>query len=251
MADQPSGAEPGDDASSPGSSSVSTPALADNLRVVREGIAEASREAQRGADDVTLVIVTKFHPASLVRSLHGLGERAFGENRHQEAQAKSAELADLDLEWHFVGQLQSKKARQAAAYVRAIHSLDRDSVIDALGARDLDADSTLIDGFVQINLTDDAARGGVDEVDVERFADRVAATPGLTLRGVMAVAPLGVDPRRAFARVREISESVVRNHPQATAISMGMSGDYRDAILEGATHLRVGSAITGNRPAER
>ncbi|GAA4684038.1 YggS family pyridoxal phosphate-dependent enzyme [Frondihabitans cladoniiphilus] len=190
-------------------------------------------------------MVTKFHPVSLVRELHALGVRDVGENRHQEAQAKARDTADLDgLRWHFVGQLQSKKARQARAYVHAVHSLDRASVVDALSAETGDA----LRGFVQVNLTDDPARGGVAPDDLEVLVERVLATPGLRLRGVMAVAPLDEEPRRAFARLRDLSERVRRLDPAADRISAGMSHDFADAIAEGATHLRIGTAITGNRP---
>ena len=217
--------------------------LAGRLDVVRAGVADAARVAGRDAADITTIVITKFHPASLVRQLHDLGVRDFGENRHQEAVAKAAAVADLELRWHFVGQLQSKKARQARSYARVFHSIDRDSVVDALAS----ADST-VGCFVQLNLTDDPGRGGVAEAALERMAERVVSTVGLTLLGVMAVAPLDVEPRRVFAKLRLVSERVAAIHPAATSISAGMSGDYREAILEGATHLRIGSAITGNRP---
>lgn len=220
------------------------PLLAERLDSVRAGIADAAAEAGRDDAELTTIVITKFHPASLVRELHDLGVRDIGENRHQEAQAKSAELSDLDLTWHFVGQLQSKKARQAAAYARVIHSLDRDSVVDALASDDRDTDV-----FVQLNLTDETGRGGVAGPDLERIVERILGTRGLRLLGVMAVAPLGEEPRRAFARLRSASERVTRIEPTSKFISAGMSGDYREAILEGATHLRIGSAITGNRPA--
>ena len=219
------------------------PSLRDRLEAVRAGIAEASLEAGRNASEITTIVVTKFHPASLVRELHSLGIRHVGESRHQEAGPKSAELADLDLTWHFVGQLQSKKARQVAGYARVIHSIDRESLSDALRS-----DDRVVDAFVQVNLTADDARGGVPVGGVEALAERVAATSGVRLLGVMAVAPLGEEPRRAFVRLRETSELVRAIEPAATFISAGMSGDYREAILEGATHLRIGSAITGNRP---
>ncbi|WP_394768892.1 YggS family pyridoxal phosphate-dependent enzyme [Lacisediminihabitans sp.] len=218
-------------------------ALPERLEKVRRGIADAATEAGRSAAEISLIVVTKFHPPQLVRDLFALGVTDFGENRHQEAQAKAAELADLDLTWHFIGQLQSKKARQVRAYARVIHSLDRDSVVDALAS----ADST-VDCFVQLNLTDDPARGGVRHADLEALTERVLATSGLRLLGVMAVAPVGEEPRAAFARVRAASDRVRAIAPAARYISAGMSGDYREAVLEGATHLRIGSAITGNRP---
>lgn len=199
-------------------------------------------------DELTLVVVTKYHPASLVRELSALGVTDVGENRHQEAQAKAAELADLPLTWHFVGQLQSKKARQVRRYAQVLQSLDRDSVVDALAPNDAEPDPPVVDGFVQVNLTDDPGRGGVQPDDVEAMVSRVLGTGTVRLRGVMAVAPLDEEPRSAFARLRAISSRVVSLAPEATDISAGMSGDYAEAVLEGATHLRIGTAITGNRP---
>ena len=217
--------------------------LADRLQRVDGRIAEAARAAGRDPSDITRIVVTKFHPASLVRELFDLGVRDFGENRHQEAAAKAAELADLDLTWHFVGQLQSKKARQALGYARVVHSVDRESLVAALAG-----DHPVVDCFVQLNLTDDPDRGGVRLEDAERIAELVAGAPGLRLVGVMAVAPLDVEARRAFARVREISERVAAIVPGADRISAGMSGDFWEAVESGATHLRIGTAITGNRP---
>ena len=215
--------------------------LAERLFQVRAGIADAARDASRDLSTITTIVVTKFHPASMVRELHGLGVRDFGESRHQEAQPKAAELADLEASWHFVGQLQSKKARQVASYIDVLHSMDRDSLADALVGNSLEV-------FLQVNLTDDPGRGGVEPGAVLQLAERVQTTDGLTLRGLMAVAPLGVEARAAFCAVREMSETLVEAFPAASALSIGMSGDYREAILEGATHLRIGAAITGNRP---
>lgn len=218
-------------------------ALAERLASVQGDVADAIRRAGRDAATVSTIVVSKFHPASLVRELVGLGVRSFGESRHQEASVKAAEVSDLDVEWHFIGQLQSKKARLAKAYARVIHSLDRDSLVTALSSTD---DS--VDVFAQVNLADDPARGGVPVADLPGFIDRVVGTPGLRLLGLMTVAPLDVEPRSAFARLRELSEQVQQTAPGATSLSMGMSGDYAAAILEGATHLRIGTAITGNRP---
>ena len=218
--------------------------LAERLAAVRDGVADAARAAGRAPTELTTIVVTKFHPASLVRELASLGVRDVGENRHQEAQEKSAELADLDLRWHFIGQLQGKKARQARRYASVIHSIDRLSLVDALRS-----DEDEVDTFVQLNLTDDPARGGVADDDLEPLVEHVLDTPGLRLLGVMAVAPLDEEPARAFARVRAASERVRTLAPEAAAISAGMSEDYREAIAAGATHLRIGTAITGNRPA--
>lgn len=220
-----------------------TPSLADRLETIRAGVKDAAQDAGRDAGDVTTIVVTKFHPVSLVRELYALGVRDFGENRHQEARAKAVDLSDLDLTWHFVGQLQSKKARQAREYASVIHSIDRESLVAALVSDDGE-----LDCFIQLNLTDDPARGGVLAGELEPLATKVLSAPGLRLLGVMAVAPLDEEPRKAFARVRAASEALQGLAPQATAISAGMSADYRSAILEGATHLRIGTAITGIRP---
>ncbi|GLU90240.1 YggS family pyridoxal phosphate-dependent enzyme [Agromyces sp. NBRC 114283] len=217
--------------------------LAERLAAVRTGISDAATAAGRSPEELTTIVVTKFHPASLVRELFELGVRDVGENRHQEAQAKAAELAEPELRWHFVGQLQSKKARQVRAYASVIHSIDRTALVDVLRSEE-----TSVDCFVQLNLTDDPGRGGVAPTELEPLVEHVLATPGLRLLGLMAVAPLDEPARPAFARMRELSERVQRLAPEAGALSMGMSHDYADAIAEGATHLRIGTAITGNRP---
>ena len=218
------------------------PGLAERLAGVDAEIVDAARAAGRDPAELTRIVVTKFHPAELVRELAGLGVRDVGENRHQEAAAKAAELVDLGLNWHFVGQLQSNKAKAVRGYARAVHSVDRNSLADAL------AGESSLDVFLELNLTGDPARGGVAPALLEPLAEHVLSTNGLALRGVMAVAPLGEEPRAAFARVRAASETLRRLAPDATAISAGMSGDFREAILEGATHLRIGTAITGKRP---
>ena len=216
------------------------PDLEARLASVTAEVAQAARDAGRNPAEITTIVVTKFHPAALVRELADLGVRDFGESRHQEAQPKIAELADLAATWHFIGQVQSKKARQVRSYVDVIHSVDRPSLVDALAGGPLDV-------FIQVNLTDDPARGGAQPDDLASLAERVASTEGLKLRGLMAVAPLDSEPRREFARVRALSERLRAAHPEASGLSMGMSGDFREAILEGATHLRIGTAITGNR----
>ena len=222
--------------------------LAARLARVRGEIAEATRAAGLEREP-ELVVVTKFHPASLVRELAGLGERAFGESRHPEARDKRAELPDVDelgARWHFIGQIQTKKARQIARYVDAIHSIDRIGLVEALATAEV---ARPIDACLQLNLTDDPERGGCREEELDELADAVAACPTHALRGLMAVAPLGEDPRIGFERVARASERLVRTHPAATWRSIGMSGDFQEAIGFGATHLRVGVAITGNRPA--
>lgn len=216
--------------------------MAGRLAAVDAAIADAVRDA--GAAPPTRIVVTKFHPASVVRELADLGVRDIGENRHQEAVAKAAEVADPRLSWHFVGQLQSNKAKAVRRYAATVHSVDRASLVDALAADD----GVELGVFLEIGLSDEPGRGGVAPEAAASLAERVIAAPGIRLLGVMGVAPLGAEPRRAFARLRAVSERLRGIDPDATAISAGMSGDFREAILEGATHLRIGTAITGNRP---
>ncbi|TFB88342.1 YggS family pyridoxal phosphate-dependent enzyme [Cryobacterium algoricola] len=209
---------------------------------MRERVASAARDAGRDPADVTTIVVTKFHPVAMIEELLTLGVRDFGENRHQEAQGKASVLAGNDLTWHFVGQVQGKKARQVRAYAQVVHSVDRESLATALGS----AESS-IDCFIQVNLTDDPARGGVAPSGLDSLVEHVLGTPGLRLLGLMAVAPLGAEPAAEFARVRSLGEGIRRLAPEARFLSMGMSQDYAEAIREGATHLRIGTAITGNR----
>ena len=214
------------------------------VREVEERIALAARASGREASDITTIVVTKFHPAQLVRDLFALGIRHVGENRHQEAVAKHAELAELDLTWHFIGQLQSNKARAVAEYARVIHSVDRPSLVSALANQDRE-----VDVFLEINLTDIPGRGGVMPGDLESLCEAVLQVPQLNLRGVMAVAPVDEEPAPAFDRVLGYAARVRALAPGARDLSIGMSGDFEAAIARGATHLRIGTAITGKRPA--
>jgi pyridoxal phosphate enzyme (YggS family) len=220
--------------------------LAERLTAIDERIAAAARTAGRDPDELTRIVVTKFHPASLVRDLHALGVREVGENRQQELSVKQSELAALDLVWHFIGQGQTNKAAAIRRSADVVHSVDRDRFADALH-RAAESDDVL-DVLVQINLTDDPGRGGVAPADAVGLAEHVLELPSLRLRGVMAVAPLDEEPAAAFARLRDIADAVRGAAPDASWISAGMTGDFAEAIAAGATHLRIGSAITGPRP---
>jgi PLP dependent protein len=211
-------------------------------RVLSE-VAEAARDAGRHPDEITTIVVTKFHPVSLIRQLHALGQRHFGENRHQEAAAKHAETVDLDLVWHFQGQLQSNKAKAVAQYADVIHSIDRESLLTKLADQDRH-----VDVFIEVNLTDDPGRGGVMPEGLTALVEKTLTVSQLTLRGLMAVAPQDEEPAPAFARVVALRDKVLPLAPHATDLSMGMSGDFVEAISAGATHLRIGTAITGKRP---
>ncbi len=217
--------------------------LGDRWQSVTDDIASAARDAGRHPGDITTIVVTKFHPASLARELYALGAKHVGENRHQDAAPKAQELTDLDLTWHFVGQLQSNKARAVAAYCGVIHSVDRVSLVDALGKYE-----GSVDVFLEVNLTQVPGRGGVEPAELAALAEHTLAAGNIRLRGLMAVAPVDEDPGVAFDRVLDHHATLLRVAPDAVELSMGMSGDFREAIARGATHLRIGTAITGKRP---
>jgi PLP dependent protein len=224
--------------------------LGSRLARVRHRI-DVARDAAGRDDDVALVVVTKFFPASDLDLLAELGVDAVGENRDQEASRKVADLTHRDrLTVHFIGQLQSNKAGSVARYADVVQSVDRPKLVGAL-ARAAGAAGRRLDVTVQVSLDAEEGRGGVELHRAPALADLVAESEALRLRGVMAVAPLDGDPRAAFARLREVSDGIRRDHPEATWISAGMSDDLEAAVAEGATHLRVGSAILGSRPSHR
>ena len=220
--------------------------LEENLAEVRRTIAAACSEAGRDPAEVTLVAITKTFGEDDVRALARLGVTALGENRESELKVKAPATADLDIEWHFVGQLQSNKAKSVARYADVIHSVDRESLVSALAKTERP-----LRCLVQVALSDDdgviAPRGGVVPDGVLPLADLIAETPGLRLVGVMAVAPLGADPDRAFEQLAGIAERLQAAHPGATWVSAGMSEDMAAAIRHGATHVRVGRALLGER----
>ncbi len=216
---------------------------------VRDRIETACADAGRSPGEITLVVVTKFFPASDVRLLTELGVHEVGENRHQEAAAKAQECVGLDVRWHFIGGLQSNKAAAVAGYADVVHSVDRAKLVGGLsrGARERGRD---LDCLVQVSLDppDATGRSGCAPSDVAALVERVQQAEGLCLRGVMGVAPLEGDPDRAFARLAEIAAAVRAQEPGAGWVSAGMSGDLEQAVRHGATHLRVGSAVLGPRP---
>jgi uncharacterized pyridoxal phosphate-containing UPF0001 family protein len=232
--------------------------------------------------EITLIAVTKTYPAADVLALASLGLTDFGENRDQEAAPKAAEVAAAfaaagmaappvtgpaaagkPVTWHFIGQLQTNKARSVARYADAVHSVDRIRLVHALGAaaRAAGRDLTCL---VQVSLDPADAdapggqdqgeppgsgqeRGGVPPARLAEMAEAIEGEPGLALGGLMAVAPLGMDPARAFAPLRALSAVVRSVSPAAAVISAGMSGDLEAAVASGATHLRIGTALLGNR----
>ncbi|WP_026411499.1 YggS family pyridoxal phosphate-dependent enzyme [Actinomadura oligospora] len=222
--------------------------LAANLAEVRERIAAACAAAGRDTEDVTLVAVTKTFPASDVRLLAGLGLAQVAENRDQEAAPKAAECADLALTWHFVGQLQTNKVKSVASYAGVVQSVDRARLVRALSQAAV-AEGRTLRCLVQVGLDEKEGRGGAAQADVPALADQIAAAEGLELGGVMAVAPLGEEPRPAFERLARLANEVRLSHPGATIMSAGMSGDLEAAVACGATHVRVGTALLGGRSA--
>ncbi len=223
-----------------------------NLVQVRARIDRACHDAGREPGSVGLTVVTKFFPASDVRLLAGLGVTDVGENRHQEAEAKAAECADLGLRWHYIGGLQSNKAAAVARYADVVESVDRIKLVGRLSAGALERGSE-VEVLLQVSLDPPGAdhRAGAEPADVAALAEAVETAEGLRLAGLMAVAPLGEDPAQAFARLAVVRADLLRDHPGADRLSAGMSGDLEEAVAAGATHVRVGSAILGSRPPAR
>jgi hypothetical protein len=222
------------------------------IGAVRSRIARACEAAGRDARSVSLVAVTKTYPASDVAALVRIGIQDVGESRDQEAAAKVAETATLlggapAPTWHFVGRLQSRKCRSVASYAGFVHSLDRAELVPRLADGVGSAGRAPLSVFIQVSLDGDPDRGGVALDAVADLADVVAARPELVLRGVMAVPPVGTEPDREFARLAGVSARLRERHPQADAISAGMSHDLEAAVKHGSTHVRVGTALLGRR----
>jgi pyridoxal phosphate enzyme (YggS family) len=210
--------------------------LAANLAAFEERLAATCAAAGRPREDITVVAVTKTFPATDVLLMRDLGVRDFGENRDAEAAAKAAAVTEV--RWHFVGAVQTNKARSVASYADVVHSLDRPALVTALS----------LGALLQVSLDGAPGRGGAAPADVPSLADGAAAAAGLRLAGVMAVAPLGADARVAFERLAAVADEVRRQHPAAQMMSAGMSGDLEAAVAAGANVLRVGTALFGTRP---
>lgn len=234
--------------------------LATNLAALQGRIDAACRAAGRAPDSVRLLPVTKFFPVGDVAILHRLGRREFGESREQEATAKVAALhehigdEDLsDVRWHMIGRLQRNKARVVARWAHTVHSVDSERLATALatGARAaLDAGERTepVRVLLQVSLDEDPSRGGAAPNELGPLAAQVAAAPGLRLSGLMAIPPLGAESDAAFARLATLHTLLLAEHPDATELSAGMSGDLETAIEHGSTVVRVGTALMGARP---
>lgn len=231
--------------------------LAAGLAAARAAVGDAARSAGRDPADVQIVAVTKRWSAADVVALAELGIGHVGENRLQEAAAKRVEVAQVaevaveGLVWHFIGQLQTNKAKAVAAFIDQVDTVDRPALVTAL-ARGAAGHGRTVGVLLQVSLADDPHaerhRGGCPPDEVPDLADAVAACDHLDLRGVMGMAPLGGDPARAFAILADAAQVVQGGHPSARQISAGMSADFGFAIAAGATHVRLGTAILGERP---
>lgn len=228
--------------------------LKQRYEAVLDRVSSAASASARSLDDIKIIVVSKNHPAQLVLDLIEFGARDFGENRDQEAAPKSVEVSEAssaDINWHFVGQLQSNKVRSVLKYASAIHSIDRDSLRKAISKEVLSLRESnpefAIDGFIQLNLTEDSNRGGIAPANLPAFAEALMADQTINLLGVMGVASLDKKPEHDFETIAKASTELQKISPRSNSISMGMSQDFEIAISFGATHLRIGTAITGNR----
>lgn len=250
----PPAAELNPDASAGGKGSIEAPArgaeLRQNLAEVRERMRRAASAAGRQQDELTLIAVTKFFPVTDAVLLAAAGVADLGESRDQEASAKVAEFGELTeakVRWHFIGRLQSNKAKSVARYADVVHSVDRLELAKALDSGASRVGRAPLAVLVQLSLDADPERGGSASTELERLADQVAELGSLTLAGVMAIAPLDVEADRAFEQLEEVAGRVRMSHPEAKMISAGMSNDLEAAVRHGATHVRIGTALLGRR----
>jgi PLP dependent protein len=218
--------------------------IAGNLAAVQRRIIDAAERCGRMADEITLIAVTKTYPVSDVKILYDLGLRNFGENRDQEGAVKAPALPS-DATWHFQGQIQSNKLKSIANWAQVIHSID-----DLGHAKKLNNLSLGKEIFIQVSLdtaTDTATRGGVELDQVPGFISEVMNLANLRVLGLMAVAPLNIEPVTAFKKLAQLAGEIRSAHPAISKLSAGMSNDFEEAIGQGATHIRLGSQILGVR----
>jgi len=223
---------------------------AENLDFVRSHIASAAAAAGRDPTHITLVAVSKAQPLAAMRAVHALGIVDFGESYPQEALAKIEALGGETLIWHFIGQLQSNKTRVIAEHFAWVHSVDRVQIARRLNAQ-RPYHAPPLNVCLQVKLVDEPAKGGVSPLELSSLADEVAGLKRIRLRGLMCLPPVSddvIEQRRWFARLRELLLGLNGKGHALDVLSMGMSGDYEAAVREGATHLRIGTAIFGARP---
>jgi PLP dependent protein len=228
------------------------PDIQQNIKSLLNRIASVAARHGRNAKDVTLLAVSKTQPANAIRNAYAAGQRAFGENYLQEAEEKIAQLADLDIDWHFIGPIQSNKTRAIASAFHWVHSVDRLKIATRLSEQ-RPPDTAPLQICLQVNIDREPSKSGALPEDVAALAQAVSSLPHLRLRGLMAIPEASDDPekqRNAFFRLRQLLDTLRALSPQLESLdtlSMGMSGDMEAAIAEGATIVRVGTAIFGER----
>jgi pyridoxal phosphate enzyme (YggS family) len=223
--------------------------IAANLQAVRNRIARAAEAAGRSPDDISLVAVSKTFPAAMILEAHASGQRVFGENQAQEGVKKATELAGLDIVWHFIGPIQSNKTRPIAERFQWVHGIEREKIAERLNEGRPDGAPPL-DVCIQVNVSGEATKAGIVPGGELALAEAISRLPRLRLRGLMAIPEPTADlesQRLQFARLRELKDGLVARGYALDTLSMGMSDDLEAAILEGATMVRVGSAIFGSR----
>lgn len=224
--------------------------IAERLQAVRASIYDALSNAGRQPEQAVLLAVSKAHPATAIRAAFAAGQNAFGENYLQEALDKQAELTDLNIEWHFIGPIQSNKTQPIAQHFAWVHGVDRLKIAERLNAA-RPAHLSPLQICIQLNISSEASKSGVLPHEVDALADAIAKLPHLRLRGLMAIPAPTTDielQRRQFRMVRLAYEALRNRGLELDTLSMGMSEDFSSAIAEGATIVRIGSAIFGTRP---
>ena len=225
--------------------------LPQRLQAVHARIAAAAARANRSVSEITLLAVSKAQPLETLRALAALGVHDFGESYLNEAVDKLEALATLPLTWHFIGRVQANKTRIIAERFQWVHGLDRLHIAERLSVqRPFHAPALQV--CIQVNLAEEASKGGVAPAQLAELARAVAALPRLRLRGLMCLPPAESDPERQrawFARLRALRDTLNARGGPLDTLSMGMSADFESAILEGATVVRIGSALFGPRPA--
>jgi len=215
-----------------------------NLESVKEKISAAAQAAGRSPSEITLIAVTKTFPVSDLEILYEIGVRNFGENRDQEAAPKVGVLP-ADITWHFQGGIQSNKLKSISNWASVIHSVDKFKYAQMISQFSVGKTKEI---FIQVSLdTLPQSREGVDPADLMQLAEQIMSLPNLEVKGLMAVAPLDQPTEQAFVRLQQIQQKFIQLYPAASSLSSGMSGDYELAISLGATHVRIGSSILGNR----
>jgi pyridoxal phosphate enzyme (YggS family) len=226
--------------------------LKDNLDNVRARIAAACDKAARSPGEIRILAVSKGHPAERIRGLHGLGQRAFGENYMQEALAKQARLQDLDLEWHFIGPLQSNKTREVAAHFAWVQSADRPKTLRRLSEQ-RPGNLPALNVCIQVNIDREPQKAGVLPEGAAELAGMAMDLPGLRLRGLMTIPRIGsddYDPGDSYQRMSTLFQSLRSAGLEMDTLSMGMSADLEQAILQGSTMVRIGTDLLGPRPVD-